>query len=772
MRPLTQATRATDLYVRLKEGGEARRRVFRRTVDRVARTATVQGKLDGLEIAFRIVTRSDGRSIAVRLELDSAIEEPTVAEAGFRIHLYPATYFSRSYQGESGAGVFPRHYTGDSILLSGARVLRIAQEEPLSAVTFSRSGGGLTLTDRRESSPQRWFAVEAPLEPGATSLELKITPTLRPEWRRPPVIGVSQAGYHPKQKKVAVLELDERATVQDPVKLTRLDLDGTMRAVKTGVPKDWGHFHRFRYATFDFSEIRDPGVYLIEFRGERAGPFRIGAGVLDQAWRPALQYFLPIQMCHVQVREGSRVWHGACHLDDALQAPAGRKHLDGYEQAERETRYADNEHVPGLDWGGWHDAGDHDIPAGSVVQTVSALALAYEEFRPAIDQTSIRRETREVELHVPDGRNDLLQQVEYGVEWLLATYRAAGHILAGVVETTGRAYGHLGDMMSVTDNLIYDPALKPTVRTATHSGKFDDRWVFTNRNTGLQYMTAQALAIASRVLREANSRLAEECLRVAGRLWTEEQSLPAVYARSAYTPRDSGFRSQEIAATAELLLTTGNDNYRRHLLSLLPVIEQIDGQQFGSGPGWTLVRAAEKIGDARFDAALKRLALDWRNVAGQRAARNPYGVHYPEEVLDPGYKLESRSGIHSGFVWGHGWTLQSDAMRHYYFHKHMPDLFTPDPLFATVNFVLGCHPASNESFVSGVGARSSTLAYGFNRADWSHIPGGVISGTSLIKPDYLELKAFPFLWYQTEYVIHGAATYIFAVLAAQHLASR
>ncbi len=36
----------------------------------------------------------------------------------------------------------------------------------------------------------------------------------------------------------------------------------------------------------------------------------------------------------------------------------------------------------------------------------------------------------------------------------------------------------------------------------------------------------------------------------------------------------------------------------------------------------------------------------------------------------------------------------------------------------------------------------------------------------------MELKKFPFLWYQTEYVIGGAATYFFDVLAAQNLASR
>jgi hypothetical protein len=39
-----------------------------------------------------------------------------------------------------------------------------------------------------------------------------------------------------------------------------------------------------------------------------------------------------------------------------------------------------------------------------------------------------------------------------------------------------------------------------------------------------------------------------------------------------------------------------------------------------------------------------------------------------------------------------------------------------------------------------------TIAYGFNRADWSYIPGGVSSGTALIRPDFPELKDFPYLW--------------------------
>jgi hypothetical protein len=65
-----------------------------------------------------------------------------------------------------------------------------------------------------------------------------------------------------------------------------------------------------------------------------------------------------------------------------------------------------------------------------------------------------------------------------------------------------------------------------------------------------------------------------------------------------------------------------------------------------------------------------------------------------------------------------------------------------------------------------------TTAYGINRADWSYIPGGVVSGTALIRPDLPELKDFPYLWQQGEYVLGGGSSnYMFLVLAADQVLS-
>ena len=85
--------------------------------------------------------------------------------------------------------------------------------------------------------------------------------------------------------------------------------------------------------------------------------------------------------------------------------------------------------------------------------------------------------------------------------------------------------------------------------------------------------------------------------------------------------------------------------------------------------------------------------------------------------------------------------------------------------------ILGCHPGPNPaSFVSGVGAKSMIPAYGMNRADGSYIPGGIASGTALIRPDFPELLEWPFLWQQGEYCLgYPTSDYVFLILAADRL---
>ena len=169
--------------------------------------------------------------------------------------------------------------------------------------------------------------------------------------------------------------------------------------------------------------------------------------------------------------------------------------------------------------------------------------------------------------------------------------------------------------------------------------------------------------------------------------------------------------------------------------------------------GWIAARAVKAVNDAHFESELRKAMQILKQELDQLSAETPYGIPYHP------------------YIWGAGWGIQSMGFQYYFLHAAFPEIFGPDMIYNALNFVLGCHPGSNTaSFASGVGAKSATVAYGINRADWSYTPGGVVSGTALIRPDFPELLEFPFLWQQTEYVLGGGSSnYMFLVLAAQHL---
>ena len=700
----------------------------------------------------------EGNNIRLAVDLDKPVPKEWEKKLSFEMEFYPQLYRGKTYQIGDSYGYVPHQTLGSKfkdadgtfkpVPMGRGNKFILAAEDPLRKVVVESSKNEMVVTDQRDQSYGGWIVVKSEIPAGVTenAVEWTITPNVKSGWMRDPVIEISQIGYHPDQAKKAILELDPQTDKLEKATLLRINGEGKTVEVLSGIPKMWGNFLRYKYAIFDFSSVKEPGMYMVTYGETKSYPFAVKQDIFrNEVWQPTLEAYFPVQMCHVKVRDRSQIWHGACHLDDALQAPLDWVHVDQYRQyPAKDTKYEEQTPIPYLNAGGWHDAGDDDLAAGSQASTTHYLVLAYELTRNQTDQTYVNFEERYVEMYKPDGVPDFLQQIKQGALNLVSGYRASGHSFHGIIANKeGRNI--TGDWASQTDQLFYDKNLRPNQKTMTTSGVNDDRWAFTNRDTGLEYKVAAALAAASRALAGFDDKLSKECLETARNAWEYEQTHPPVLTPAEYVPRDT--KVQEIIATAELLYTTGEDKYAFRLKALQPEIEKSAARS-----AWSVARVADKVKDEAFAKGIKEALEAYKPKLDSTLASTPFGIQWRPAV------------------WGVGWSIQNFALEYYYLLQKYPDLFDREPILNVVNYVLGCHPASSTSLVSGVGPRSILIAFGVNRTMEGYIPGGMVSGTALIRPDYPELKEdTPYLYQQSEYVMSGAATYIFCVMAADLL---
>lgn len=706
-----------------------------------------------LKMSYTVRARPEGESIRVSIDMDQPVPAQWIGKVGFNLELFPGSMFGRSFQLGGTDGVFPRQPTGpgendkegtyELIPLARGKRLDIAPESELHHLTIeSVRGGEIELHDGRGNHNNGWFVVRSLVPAGATAnaIEWLITPHALEGWMRSPVVQVSQVGYHPEQPKQVVIEFDPRDTKRQNVRLQRIAANGDVETIIDRKPDEWGRFLRYQYARVDFSDVKTPGSYIVRYGDQKSHVFRINSNVFQRhVWQPTLEYFLPAQMCHMRINEKYRLWHGACHLDDARMSPVSHNHFDGYLQGDSTlTKHKPGEPIEGLNRGGWHDAGDWDLRVESQAETIHGLALAWELFEVDYDNTSIDQKTLVTEIRQPDGKPDVLQQIEHGVLSVVGGYRSLGRLYRGIIEPTLRQYVFLGDGAEMTDNVVFDPKKidEKTAPPVGLPGSPDDRWVFTEDNPRRELQTAAALAAASRALQGYNDELSRECLSVASALWDRA------------TPKEPLLR---VGAAAELLITTNDPKYAKFLRDNSALIaKNIDRV------GWIVGRTLPLIKDDAYSKTVRDAVRDYRTKVDELAKETPYGVPYKPDV------------------WGAGWLIQQFGTNQWMLHLSFPDLFPRTYALQALSFILGVHPGSNTaSFVSGVGANSLTTAYGFNRADWSYIPGGSASGTALIRPDFPELKHWPFFWQQTEYVLgRGTMDYLLLVLAADRVLNK
>ena len=797
-----------------------------RQADKANNRLTANLAFSTFDLSYTLEVAAESGGVRVSINLDKPLPQKLAGRAGFNLEFLPSIYMGKSYLVDgTKAGIFPRtpndpmvkvmpladepkkaYYLEDWDKAKGyteplpfaqGKSITLGVDDALARVNVISDTANLMLFDGRNRAQNGWFVLRSLIPSGKTTgaIVWHIRPDVIPNWTRPPMIAHSQVGYAPAFPKVAVIELDPKYNGPKTAKVLRLSEDGSYKQVFEGPITPSTPWLRYIYSKFDFTPVKDPGLYVIEYADQRTAPFPISQDAYAGVWQDSLDHHLAEQMDHVSVREAYRVWHGASHLDDGRLAPVVGEQFDGWNQATAtDGKYKGGDHIPGMNVGGWYDAGDYDLEEPAQLSVIQSLALAYREFNLKYDELTVEETAREVEMHRPDGVPDTVEQVKHGALLILAQFHNIGHAIRGTHEPDLRQYTHLGDGASKTDGRIYDPNLGPNEVKGDYSGKPDDRWIFSTNNPFFQWNAIAALAASADVLKGWDDPLAKDCLETAIKAWNEEKAHPtpfpaapgfggapanasggvlgasqgatsgapnrpgssgapaisntASFAAAPPAPSSrSGFNvGLDWSAALELTIATnGAEPYKSRLKELFP--QMITPQQMGIR-GWTAVRALPYLDPGAKDQIREAVKTYMAGLDKQLDA-TPFGV--PPSLG----------------TWGGSGAVVDMAIRMYFLHKTFPDLVGPEYTLRAVNYILGTHPVSSTSYVAGVGTVSKTKTYSNNRADNAYIPGAVIPGYIIIKPDFPEcIDDFGFLWFEDEAVVAGSASWVVAGNAA------
>jgi hypothetical protein len=741
-----------------------------RKVDRASKTIESTLRYKDYDFNSRVVVTAKGKGIEISVYLDKPVPKALEGSAGFNLEFLPSQYWGKTYLMDGRYNRFPRYVVSNTITrpntekpkqfkgyvtsddrgtgkfidplpLETGRTFLLAPDEPGRMVKITSPDADLMLFDGRVLAQNGWFVVRSLLPAGKTGKVLSwiVEPNAIKGWLREPNIGFSQVGYIPSQPKVAVIELDKKDQPLAKASIFKIGDDGNATEVFSGNIVPWGNYFKYHYVKFDFTSVKDPGIYYIQYGNFKTNNFLIAKNVYDKITDATSDIWIPIHMNHMFVNEAYRVWHGEPFKEGYLQAPPNTDHFDLHDQGPTtDTKYKALELIPGLNIGGFFDAGDFDIETGSNIGVVHNFVQTWEYFKPLRDQTFVDQKQRYVDLHRPDGTPDILQFIEHGTLNLVAQAEIIGHMTQTLSNAVLDNYHHLGDAASITDGLPYNPNLGPYEIAADgqSSGVKDDMWAFTSRDPDLDLSAATMFAAASRALKGYNDDLSARALAQSKRLQKEATELLAN--RPPDTTRRFN-RFANIGSYLQLYISTGEQQYINKFQELLwPALDR--------NVNFILLTALDAIPhmEASYKEKLRPYVVKYKEYIEGLEKNNPYGVPI---------------GLGN---WAGGNAMLNFGTTVCFASKYFPDIIDVSHAYKTSNYLFGCHPYHNYSLVAAVGAaRPKAVFYGNNRADFSFIPGNVAPGILFRKPDHFEnFDDWPFLWGQNEGTIAGNTSYV------------
>ena len=448
----------------------------------------------------------------------------------------------------------------------------------------------------------------------------------------PIAIKVNQIGYLTGSDKLFVAPYDENVS------------EFTVKLADTGEVVYTGTFTGDKLHSYsgdgsqrhgDFSELKEPGTYVISVEGyEDSYPFVIGDNLYSDVYKDTVK-MLTLQRCGTKLEKGiaGDFYHRACHMGEA-------------------TIYGTEETIDVS--GGWHDAGDYGRYVVAGAKTIKDLFLVYNENEAAHGD----------DFGIPESGNgvpDILDEARWELEFFLKMQASNGGVYHKVT-----CENFPGVVMPQEENekLVVCPI------STTATGDF-----------------AAVMAEASVIYKAIDADFANECLEASKKAYDYMVKYAADDVTGFKNPEgintgeypDASNKDEFLWAAVELFLATGDNQYLQKAI-------EIEESGYSLGLGWASMGTYPaydyllymKNGGEGSD----RLQLNFMNRLNKLGEndlnvleKDPYFVS-----LKDNYYWGSNMGIADNGIFYHMmYTLTGNGVYEYYSDHALDNLFGMNP---------------------------------------------------------------------------------------------
>ncbi len=346
------------------------------------------------------------------------------------------------------------------------------------------------------------------------------------------VIRINQLGYLPNSIKVAVFLSSEKMeyrtfTVHHALSGEIVFSGKTEKKEAEG----WGMKTAYR---LNFSELKKEGGYYVILGKIRSPDFRINADVYEGTADFILNYMR-------QQRCGYNPFlKDSCHIHDGIIVDHPTKSGEFIDVT-----------------GGWHDATDYLQYSTTSVNAVFQMMFAYQNFPNIYGDEFDASGNPE-----SNGIHDILDEIKWGLEWMLKMNPAAGEMYNQIADDRD----HVGFRLPVGDKADYGLGIYRPVYFVT--GKPQGLAEFKNTSTGVSSIAgkfASGFALGSRLFEKSDPKFSELMKQKAIQAWDFALS-DTGYTQTAcnvspYYYEESNYTDDLELAAAQIFKLTGQEKY-------------------------------------------------------------------------------------------------------------------------------------------------------------------------------------------------------------------